>query len=51
MKYMYCILSNAVQCNIQEKSGEVGQGHLTGSCPSCTGGGRGGNIGGRCQAN
>lgn len=45
MKYMYCILSNAVQCNIQEKSGEVGQGHLTGSCPSCTGGGRGGNIG------
>lgn len=37
--------SYAVQCNIQEESGEASQGHLTGSCESCTGGGRRGNIG------
>lgn len=46
--YTHKILYNfsyAVQCNFQEESGKVGQGHLTGSCPSCTGGGRGGNIG------
>lgn len=46
--HLYSIFYNfsyAVQRNIQEESGKVGQGHLTGSCPSCTGGGRGGNIG------
>lgn len=37
--------SYAVQCNIQEESGETSQGHLTGSCESCTGGGRRGKIG------
>lgn len=37
--------SYAVQCNIQEESGEASKGHLTGSSQSCTGGGRGGNIG------
>lgn len=37
--------SYAVQCNIQEESGETSQGHLTGSCESSTGGGRRGKIG------
>lgn len=46
--YTHKILYNfsyAVQRNFQEESGKVGQGHLTGSCQSCTGGGRGGKIG------